>query len=141
MCAGAPRNHAEKKNAGTGKTATFAVSILQKIDVSSTDCQALVLAPTRELAQQIVKVVRALGDFMQLQVGGGDRLFPDALSRSLASAVVVVIRGFPGFARTGVACRAVRHRPICLLCLKGGSVGRFGPTYKPRSNLHRHIHL
>lgn len=54
---------------GTGKTATFAVSILQKIDASAAECQALVLAPTRELAQQIVKVVRALGDFMQLQVG------------------------------------------------------------------------
>lgn len=53
---------------GTGKTATFAVSILQKIDISLAECQALVLAPTRELAQQIVKVVRALGDFMQLQV-------------------------------------------------------------------------
>lgn len=53
---------------GTGKTATFAVSILQKIDVAAVECQALVLAPTRELAQQIVKVVRALGDFMQLQV-------------------------------------------------------------------------
>ena len=55
---------------GTGKTATFAVSILQKIDASMAECQALVLAPTRELAQQIVKVVRALGDFMQLQVSG-----------------------------------------------------------------------
>lgn len=53
---------------GTGKTATFAVSILQKIDTSVAECQALVLAPTRELAQQIVKVVRALGDYMQLQV-------------------------------------------------------------------------
>lgn len=44
------------------------MSILQKIDASAAECQALVLAPTRELAQQIVKVVRALGDFMQLQV-------------------------------------------------------------------------
>lgn len=44
------------------------MSILQKIEVSAAECQALVLAPTRELAQQIVKVVRALGDYMQLQV-------------------------------------------------------------------------
>eukprot|EP00953_Heterococcus_sp_UTEX-ZZ885_P025489 13864-Heterococcus_DN1.PRE.1 len=54
--------------AGTGKTATFAISILQKIDVNLQECQALVLAPTRELAQQIVKVVRALGDYMNIQV-------------------------------------------------------------------------
>ncbi|XP_041820857.1 eukaryotic initiation factor 4A-I-like [Chelmon rostratus] len=49
---------------GTGKTATFAISILQQIDVDLRDTQALVLAPTRELAQQIQKVVLALGDYM-----------------------------------------------------------------------------
>jgi translation initiation factor 4A len=50
---------------GTGKTATFSISILQQIDLNLKDCQALILAPTRELAQQIQKVVLALGDFMQ----------------------------------------------------------------------------
>uniref|UniRef100_A0A8C3AM66 RNA helicase n=1 Tax=Cyclopterus lumpus TaxID=8103 RepID=A0A8C3AM66_CYCLU len=49
---------------GTGKTATFAISILQQIDVELKGTQALVLAPTRELAQQIQKVVLALGDYM-----------------------------------------------------------------------------
>ncbi|KAG7218433.1 hypothetical protein INR49_020379, partial [Caranx melampygus] len=49
---------------GTGKTATFAISILQQIDVELKATQALVLAPTRELAQQIQKVVLALGDYM-----------------------------------------------------------------------------
>ncbi|XP_032400363.1 eukaryotic translation initiation factor 4A1A isoform X2 [Etheostoma spectabile] len=49
---------------GTGKTATFAISILQQIDVEMKATQALVLAPTRELAQQIQKVVLALGDYM-----------------------------------------------------------------------------
>ena len=38
---------------GTGKTATFAISILQQIDQDMKDCQALILAPTRELAQQV----------------------------------------------------------------------------------------
>lgn len=41
---------------GTGKTATFAISILQAVDMGKKSCQALVLAPTRELAQQIQKV-------------------------------------------------------------------------------------
>lgn len=52
---------------GTGKTATFAISILQRIDTSLRECQALVLAPTRELAQQIQKVILALGDFMNIE--------------------------------------------------------------------------
>lgn len=40
---------------GTGKTAAFGLPILHKIDAKSTQVQALVLAPTRELAQQIKK--------------------------------------------------------------------------------------
>ena len=38
---------------GTGKTATFAIALLQKLDMDIKDCQAMVLAPTRELAQQV----------------------------------------------------------------------------------------
>ncbi|SNR33502.1 ATP-dependent RNA helicase DeaD [Lutibacter agarilyticus] len=40
---------------GTGKTAAFGLPILQSIDASSPNVQALILAPTRELAQQIKK--------------------------------------------------------------------------------------
>ena len=38
---------------GTGKTATFSISVLQKIDTSLNSCQALILSPTRELALQV----------------------------------------------------------------------------------------
>ena len=38
---------------GTGKTAAFALPILNKIDVSKREPQALILAPTRELALQV----------------------------------------------------------------------------------------
>jgi len=51
---------------GTGKTATFAISLLQAVDEQLKGTQALVLAPTRELAQQIIKVVMALGDYMDV---------------------------------------------------------------------------
>uniref|UniRef100_A0A668AH44 RNA helicase n=1 Tax=Myripristis murdjan TaxID=586833 RepID=A0A668AH44_9TELE len=49
---------------GTGKTATFSISILQQLEISESYTQAMVLAPTRELAQQIQKVVLALGDYL-----------------------------------------------------------------------------
>jgi len=52
---------------GTGKTATFVIGALQRIDFSNRSCQALILAPTRELAQQIQKVVLALGDYLQVK--------------------------------------------------------------------------
>jgi len=51
---------------GTGKTATFSISVLQKIEHQIKGTQALMLAPTRELAQQIQKVVKNLGDFLQI---------------------------------------------------------------------------
>jgi len=51
---------------GTGKTATFAISLLQAVNEQQNCTQALVLAPTRELAQQIIKVVMALGDYMDV---------------------------------------------------------------------------
>jgi len=49
---------------GTGKTATFSIAILEKLNLNLRATQALVLAPTRELAQQIQKVVLALGDYL-----------------------------------------------------------------------------
>jgi ATP-dependent RNA helicase len=52
---------------GTGKTATFSISILQSIDVTVHETQALVLSPTRELAMQVQSVVLALGDYMNVQ--------------------------------------------------------------------------
>ena len=46
---------------GTGKTAAFAVPILSKIDTSSKATQALVLAPTRELALQVAEAFSRYG--------------------------------------------------------------------------------
>jgi len=52
---------------GTGKTATFVIGVLQRIDMRVNACQALILAPTRELANQIQKVALALGDYMSVR--------------------------------------------------------------------------
>lgn len=41
---------------GTGKTATFSISILQSLDTQLRETQVLCLSPTRELAVQIQKV-------------------------------------------------------------------------------------
>eukprot|EP00747_Dinoflagellata_sp_TGD_P153625 gnl/TRDRNA2_/TRDRNA2_177415_c0_seq3.p1 gnl/TRDRNA2_/TRDRNA2_177415_c0~~gnl/TRDRNA2_/TRDRNA2_177415_c0_seq3.p1 ORF type:complete len:394 (+),score=84.40 gnl/TRDRNA2_/TRDRNA2_177415_c0_seq3:140-1321(+) len=52
---------------GTGKTATFVIGCLQRINFDSRSCQSLILAPTRELANQIHKVVQALGDYLKVK--------------------------------------------------------------------------
>lgn len=81
---------------GTGKTATFTIGILQQLDYTKSVCQALVLAPTRELAQQIQKVVLAIGDYLQVKCHaciGGTRVADDI--SKLESGVHVVV-GTPG---------------------------------------------
>jgi translation initiation factor 4A len=81
---------------GTGKTATFSISTLQLIDLKQIRTQALILAPTRELAQQIQKVVRALGDFLNITSHAciGGTLVRDDI-RTLQQGVQVVV-GTPG---------------------------------------------
>ena len=55
-------------HSGTGKTATFSIGILQRLNAELNQCQALVLAPTRELADQIFKVATSLGDFLDVKI-------------------------------------------------------------------------
>ena len=50
------RDTIAQAQSGTGKTATFAIGTLQLIDTSVNEVQSLILAPTRELAQQIAIV-------------------------------------------------------------------------------------
>jgi len=81
---------------GTGKTATFTIGILQQLDFSLLETQALILAPTRELAQQIQKVVIALGDYLNARCHsciGGTRVRDDIAK--LQTGVHIVV-GTPG---------------------------------------------
>lgn len=49
---------------GSGKTATFGIAVLNNIDISRKENQAIILAPTRELAIQHSIVLNALGEFL-----------------------------------------------------------------------------
>jgi translation initiation factor 4A len=60
------RDTIAQAQSGTGKTATFTIGVLQRLDNSIRKCQALILAPTRELANQIQKVAMALGDYLKV---------------------------------------------------------------------------
>ena len=82
---------------GTGKTATFSIGILQKIDESKGHCQALILAPTRELAGQINKVIDALGAYMKVKPYlciGGQSVFDDMNYIKRGNCPIIV--GTPG---------------------------------------------
>ena len=81
---------------GTGKTAAFALPILQKIDTTSSDVQALVLLPTRELAIQVAQATHLLGKHRGvsvLPIYGGQPITRQL--RGLQQGVHVVV-GTPG---------------------------------------------
>ena len=48
---------------GTGKTATFTIATLQQINYEDPYCEAILVSPTKELAEQTFKVVKALGSY------------------------------------------------------------------------------
>jgi len=50
---------------GSGKTGSFSIGILQRIDLSLNKTQALILAPTHELAKQIAVVIQSLGSHFE----------------------------------------------------------------------------
>ncbi|CAD0109230.1 unnamed protein product [Aureobasidium uvarum] len=60
-----PQNLIGQSQSGTGKTAAFVLNILSRIDLTLQQPQALVLAPSRELARQILGVVQVMGGFME----------------------------------------------------------------------------
>lgn len=63
---------------GTGKTAAFSLPLLSRLDLSSTETQILVLAPTRELAIQVAEAMqsyaRHLKGFHIMPVYGGQNI-------------------------------------------------------------------
>jgi translation initiation factor 4A len=81
---------------GTGKTGTFAISLLQIIDLSNKNPQGLVILPTRELAMQVATVINSIGSYCNIKVQtciGGQRVLSD--EDNLKQGVHVVV-GTPG---------------------------------------------
>jgi translation initiation factor 4A len=81
---------------GTGKTGTFSIGVLQKINFKNRNCQALILAPTRELAGQNQRVISSLGDYTGViahACTGGTRVSEDL--KILSKGVHIVV-GTPG---------------------------------------------
>lgn len=81
---------------GTGKTAAFGIPLLQRLRPDMQRPQALVLAPTRELALQVAEEIGRIGKHLrvrELAVYGGSPI--DRQIRSLRAGVEVVV-GTPG---------------------------------------------
>ncbi|KAL2919658.1 DExD/H-box ATP-dependent RNA helicase dhh1 [Polyrhizophydium stewartii] len=86
---------ARAKN-GTGKTAAFVIPVLEKVNVTKNQIQALILVPTRELALQTSQVCKTLGKHMDVQVmvtTGGTTLKDDILRLGQTVHILVATPG------------------------------------------------
>lgn len=93
----AGRDVIAKAKTGSGKTAAFGIGLLEKLNVASFACQALVLCPTRELASQVAEEIRRLARYQAnvkvLTLCGGMPIGPQIGSLAHGAHIVV---GTPG---------------------------------------------
>eukprot|EP01084_Bolivina_argentea_P219283 371955_1 len=106
-----------QSQSGTGKTAVFSIGVLQTLNQSSNETQALILSPTRELAEQTQKVLLALGDYMNVQCHaciGGKSIGEDIRRLDYG---VQVVSGTPGRVFDMIRRKNLRTRNMKMLVL------------------------
>merc|ERR1712010_295167 len=102
---------------GTGKTATFTIGVLQRVDLNLKQCQALILAPTRELANQSHKLVCSIGDYLNVVCHaciGGTKVSDDI---DMLRRGVHIVVGTPGRVFDMIDRRALDARSVKIFVL------------------------
>ncbi|CBX98830.1 RNA helicase required for poly(A+) mRNA export [Plenodomus lingam] len=109
-----PTNMIAQSQSGTGKTAAFSLNILSRIDLSNPEPQALALAPSRELARQILGVITHMGQFMDgLKTMAA---IPDPSRRGQQFNAQILV-GTPGTAQDMLKRRLINPKHIKILVL------------------------
>ncbi|KAG1835111.1 P-loop containing nucleoside triphosphate hydrolase protein [Suillus variegatus] len=93
LLANPPQNMIGQSQSGTGKTAAFVLTMLSRVDFSKNKTQALCLAPSRELARQIMSVVVAMGKFTPVQT---EYAIKDNLPKGTSRITAHIVVGTPG---------------------------------------------
>jgi ATP-dependent RNA helicase DDX19/DBP5 len=81
-----------QSQAGTGKTAAFALAMLKNVDPSNPNCQSICLAPSRELARQIIDNVGDIGKYTSSTY---QLVIKDSIARNVRVQAQIVV-GTPG---------------------------------------------
>ena len=111
-----PTNMIGQSQSGTGKTAAFVLNMLSRVDLARTGSpQALVLAPSRELARQILGVIQVMGHFVPgLLV---DAAIPTDAANRKRSITAHIVVGTPGTVMDLVKRRQMNPQNIRVLVL------------------------
>lgn len=108
-----PRNMIAQSQSGTGKTAAFVIAVLSRVDYTKPhQPQALILAPTRELARQIQGVVKSVGQFLPDLVV--EAAIPGGIDRATGVKGSVVV-GTPGTVMDSIKRRQFDTRELKIL--------------------------
>jgi superfamily II DNA/RNA helicase len=104
---------------GTGKTGVFTIGVLQKINTEINKTQAMILAPTRELAKQIYDVITSIGSMIKnirfhLLIGGTST---DEDANQLKTIMPHIIVGCPGRVYDMMRRNHIASKDINLLVL------------------------
>ncbi|MGH2951948.1 MAG: DEAD/DEAH box helicase [Solirubrobacterales bacterium] len=139
---------------GTGKTAAFGLPLLQYLDPSSDETQAIVLTPTRELCIQVTQALRAYAEHVPIQVvavfGGAPIATQQSRLRAGAHVVVATVgRTMDLISRRSLVLTSARYvildeademldlgfiedvEKILRLCPSGRQTGLFSATIPP----------
>jgi ATP-independent RNA helicase DbpA len=103
---------------GSGKTAAFGIGLLQKVNPAWFATQALVLCPTRELADQVAnelrRLARSVGNVKVLVLTGGAPMRPQIASLEHGAHIVV---GTPGRIRDHISRQTIDLSTVQVLVL------------------------
>ncbi len=104
---------------GAGKTGTFSIGVLQRIDTNNSEEQALILSPTRELARQTYSVINALSRYTDItlrEVIGGYKQFQKPRHKQDNKSVNIIV-GTPGKVLDDLSHDRINHKTIKILVL------------------------
>ena len=114
---------------GTGKTASFGIPLLMKVDPNNHRTQALVLCPTRELAIQCAEEIRKLAKYMHgvkvLPIYGGQDM--NRQIKALKGGATIIV-GTPGrvmdhLRRKTIKCEEIKSFPFRKIRAFSWSIG------------------
>jgi hypothetical protein len=122
----------------SGTTMTICFGVLQRLDYGSAECQALVLVPTRDIAQETEKVIQSLGQYLGVKTHVCTGGYSAHTEQRILSSRVQVLIGTPGRVLDVLQRRALCPDHIAMFVLdeanellKGRSKGQvsFLPAY------------
>jgi len=128
-----------QSQSGTGKTSVFCLGALQAVDFNIQEPQALLLSPTRELAEQSAKVCTALGDYVGVKINScvGGKAVKDGIKALKAG--VHIVSGTPGRMLSMIQQKHLSVRRIKMLVIDEADE-MFSKGFKEQVySIHRHL--